>query len=240
MLVRKSILAALLAASAAIAATGNVRADHVEERQPLHAVRGPVEVITPNAILLNRARVLTRLDRAMSELDQLALLVREVPHAPHRYPAYGREQVQVSFGTHGARRGPSIDAAAIRARADQLRNELVALRRMAERAPAAPVVEPVVVTIAPRDLAAFLRDLGRARFSSDKLALVRQLAARVSVTSAQAEQIVAAVPYWVQADAAMLLYDATVDRARFDGMYSVLRYEGDRDRLRRHLARRPR
>jgi len=237
---RNSILAALVVAAGAVAANGTVRADHAEERQPLHAARGPVEVVVPDDVVLDRNRVLRRLDRALTEVDELVALVREEPVRGRREGAERFPEIDAIFGAHGPRRD-RVDTDALREHAEHLRNQLVQLRRMAERAPGVPVVvEPVIVPIAPRELQAFLRNLDQARFSSEKLAMVRDLASHAHVASEQAARIVEALPSWVQVEAALELYEVTVDPEAFHRVYAAFRFDGDRQRLRERLARRAR
>jgi len=245
MLLRKSILAATIAAAVAVSATGTVLADHEEEQRALHAARGPVIVNASDQIMLERARTIRRLDLALAEADKLANLVREA--RPYRVwgrlsaPSDGRERPgaraeEVRDPLHGVRRPQGVDRDAVLRRAEALRNQLVALRRRVERAPSAPVV-PVIEPVTDRVLQRFLRDLQRKRFSNDKIALLRNFVDRAHMTSAQAARIVGILPSWIQVDAGVLLYAAVLDSERFDLVFAELRYHGDRRSLRNRLAR---
>ncbi len=245
MLLRKSILAATIAAAVAVSATGTVLADHEEEQRVLHAARGPVIVERSDRIMLDRARTMRRLDRALAEADELAKLVREVQ--PHPVwgrlaaPSEGRERpgarvTEERAPLHGIQRPQRIDRDEILRRTEALNRELVALRRRVERAPAAPVVR-VIEPIADHALHGFLGSVQRARFSSDKLARVRGLVGRSHMTAAQAALIMRVLPSWIQVDAGVLLYGAVLDAERFDLVFAELRYRGDRYALRGRLAR---
>ena len=82
-----------------------------------------------------------------------------------------------------------------------------------------------------------MRDVRRAPFARDKVAIVEDVARHAHFTSEQACVVVRLVEAWGQVDAALALYPQVVDPASFHIVVSALTFRSDRDELRERIRR---
>lgn len=147
----------------------------------------------------------------------------------------GRGDVPIEIGR--SRHGPVAPPVLNIAQLDEALRTLEGLRRHVERAPAyAP--EPLPVAMADRSFALLARRVRRTSFSSEKSALVREVAKDAYFTSEQAYALVALIPFSDdQVEAAVVLYGSVLNREDFHRVYDALKFSSSRSALRRRLAR---
>ena len=111
------------------------------------------------------------------------------------------------------------------------------LRRTVERAPSYDP-EPLPCAMAAGPFARLVHRVRRTSFSSEKAALICEVAEDAYFTSEQAYALVALIPFSDdQVNAAVALYDRVLDREEFHRVYDALKFRSSRVELRRRLAR---
>jgi hypothetical protein len=228
-----------------------------EHRQELHRVR------RHDPAVIDRTRTLRRLEHALDAVDEIAALTPAYPahagrgHGPRSWrhlrddagesPAdvadEGREELHERRGAEPVERGELHrrphhgTGPAIEERLDDLRHELLRLRREVIHAPEVLPAPIVLHPMATHAFRGFVRDIRREPFADGKVAVIRDVVRHAHLTSAQAEIVVRAVQSWGQVDAAVALYPRVLDKESFHVVVSALTFDSDRDDLRRRIRR---
>lgn len=143
-------------------------------------------------------------------------------------------RLEIEFRGPGRHAPPVLD---VRQLEEALRS-LEALRRTVERAPAYDP-EPLPCAMADGPFQRLIHRVRRTSFSSEKAALVCEVAEDAYFTSEQAYALVALIPFSDdQVNAAVALYDRVLDREEFHRVYDALKFSSSRAELRRRLAHR--
>lgn len=253
MSIRHALLALALAVAGLAAGGATVLADDEHDvRRELHVVR------RHDPVVIDRTGTLDRLDRLLEGIEEIAALTPS-PGRGHGHGRWlrddGREDARGAHddddrdererpGAQPVERGelrhapPPVAGRLVEERLDDMRREVLLLRREVLRAP--EVVRErrrVIVPMEERAFELFVRDLRRAPFARDKVAIVEDVVVHAHFTSEQAEIVVRVVEAWGQVDAAVALYPRVVDPESFHRVVGALTFRSDREELRERIRR---
>jgi len=258
---RHAFLGLALAATGLLVGGATLFAGEESDARPLHAARGgAAQHRTP--VVIDRTRALRRVDRLLEDLREVARTSRaprpivsievgrqrtlrgEVDgekHAdtePLRHERGGSAPVHREEVEHRHRSGDGDRDAELERRIQRMKRDLRALHEDLRMAPiVAPAPIEVIRPVSERAFREYLRAVRKPHWDDDRMEVLRDILRHVYFTAAQAAEIVDHGFRFDDHKAALLLYPRIVDKQHMHLVYEAIRWDSDRDALRRAIRK---